>query len=227
MVTFKQVMAFPLLATTVWLVWVFGQQVGNDGVMQLLVALVLLSFGVWLAGHYRFPDLSFGRRLVARTATGTALVLSFYLGVAASYLPAPSSACAADCSPGTIAGAHAWTPFDETLLANLRADGRPVFLDFTAAWCLSCKVNERVAFGSDEVWQRFAEKGVVAMKADWTNGDPAITRALAAFGRSSVPFYVLYHGAEGTEPIVLPEILNPSIVLDALAQTGESEKPAT
>ncbi|MFT5041245.1 MAG: thiol:disulfide interchange protein [Hyphomicrobiaceae bacterium] len=104
-------------------------------------------------------------------------------------------------------------------MAELRTAGVPVFVDFTAAWCLSCKVNERVALGSDKVWAKFAEQGVVTMKADWTNGDPVITRALANFGRSSVPFYILYHGAEGTEPILLPEIITPTIVLDALART--------
>lgn len=218
MVTFKQAMAFPLLATSVWLLWVFGQQVGHDGVVQLLLAMVLLSFGVWLMGHFAAANLSSAWRALTRTFTTAAIVASFYFGIAAADFRAPSLACASGCGPSEVVGPQAWTPFDPGLLRDLRAAGRPVFLDFTAAWCLSCKVNERVALSSDEVWNAFANKGIVAMKADWTDGDPAITRALAEFGRSSVPFYVLYHGDADTDPIVLPEILKPSIVLDAIAE---------
>jgi thiol:disulfide interchange protein len=219
MITFKQAMAFPLFATAVWLLWVFGQQVGNDAVMQLLAALVFLGFGVWLVGHFEMTNLAGPARVLARAGTTVAICAGLYLGISAANLPVSSTACAAECSPGTATAGHSWIPYDEARLAELRTAGVPVFVDFTAAWCLSCKVNERVALGSDKVWAKFAEQGVVTMKADWTNGDPVITRALANFGRSSVPFYILYHGAEGTEPILLPEIITPTIVLDALART--------
>ncbi len=109
-----------------------------------------------------------------------------------------------------------WETYDPQRLQLLRRAGRPVFLDFTAAWCLTCKLNERVAFSSERVARRMAELGVTAMKADWTNQDPLITRALAALGRSGVPLYVLYSGDENSSPTILPQILTAGTLLDAL-----------
>ncbi len=217
MVTLKQAMAFPLFATVVWLLWIFGQQTGNDAVMRLLGALVVVALGAWLAGRLDPTAVAAGRRRLGRAVTALVLVTGLYAGLTAAELPASRPACAAECSTGDGLEAGGWVAFDHERIGRLRAAGRPVFLDFTAAWCLSCKVNERVAFGSELVWQRFEERKVVAMKADWTNGDPEITRALAEFGRSSVPLYVLYPADPEAAPIILPEILSPQIVLDALA----------
>jgi thiol:disulfide interchange protein len=99
-----------------------------------------------------------------------------------------------------------------------RAAGRPVFIDFTAAWCLTCKVNERIAFSSNEVHQIVKTRNIAMLKADWTNNDPAITRALAGFGRSGVPLYVFYDGDAAAKPRLLPEILSPGILLDAFSE---------
>lgn len=112
-------------------------------------------------------------------------------------------------------GGLAWEPFSPQRVDELRQEGKPVFIDFTAAWCLSCQVNERIALETEAVQKRFAELGVVPLKADWTSRDQTIAAALAQFGRNSVPLYVLYDGTSET-PQVLPEILTPGIVLEAL-----------
>jgi len=109
-----------------------------------------------------------------------------------------------------------WQPYSDELLNQLLAEGKPVFIDFTASWCLSCQVNEKVAFSSEEVQKKFKELGIVALKADWTRRDPEITRTLSRFGRQSVPLYLLYSGKPGEKPKILPEVLTPGIVLDAL-----------
>ena len=107
-----------------------------------------------------------------------------------------------------------WLKFDPDHVAELIESGQPVFIDFTAAWCLSCQVNEKVAFGSEKVRQRITDLGVTTFKADWTKRDDEITRALAEYGRNSVPLYVLH--TDGGEEIILPEIITPEIILDAL-----------
>ena len=114
----------------------------------------------------------------------------------------------------------AWEVFSEERLAELLKQGKPVFIDFTADWCLSCKVNERVAFSSKEVQAKFRELGIVALKADWTLRDEKIARALAGYGRNSIPLYVVYAGEEEASPNLLPEVLSPGILLDALTKIG-------
>jgi thiol:disulfide interchange protein DsbD len=108
-----------------------------------------------------------------------------------------------------------WETFSPERVEQLRREGRTVFVDFTAAWCLSCQVNHKVVFGSEEVRQQFRDRNVATLKADWTRRDPVITQALAAFGRNGVPLYVLYRPGESTAQ-VLPEVLTPQIVLEAL-----------
>jgi thiol:disulfide interchange protein DsbD len=111
-----------------------------------------------------------------------------------------------------------WQPFTQAALDKLLAEGKPVFVDFTAAWCLSCKYNERTAIDTPSVRAKFRELGIVPLRADWTNANPEITAALQRFGRVGVPFYVLYPAGKPGEPITLPEFLTEQIVLDALAK---------
>jgi thiol:disulfide interchange protein/DsbC/DsbD-like thiol-disulfide interchange protein len=221
METFKQAMAFPLLATAVWLIWVFGQQVGNDSVVRLLAALVVMGLAAWMGGRRQFARTSKGSGALGRMAVAVTAALALYLGVSAASFPS-TIACAADCDLSAIdqAGPRSWIPYSDKRLADLRSSGRPVFVDFTAAWCLSCKVNETVTFSSDEVWSRIGDLNMAMLKADWTNGSPEITRALERFGRQSVPLYVVYPPGADAQPILLPEIINPSIFLDGLAELG-------
>jgi thiol:disulfide interchange protein/DsbC/DsbD-like thiol-disulfide interchange protein len=211
METFKQVLAFPMFAVAVWLIWVFGLQVGVGGAMQLLFGLLLLSVAAWLLGRWPAAVTTPRVRFVTRGLAGAATVLAVLAGVTAI-------GQAEAVTPATDAAAVVWEPYSEDSLQSYRAAGRPVFVDFTAAWCISCQVNERVALDTRRVRSAFRGHDVVLMKADWTRRDPVITRALASFGRVGVPLYVLYPPDPNAEPRVLPELLTPAIVLDALRE---------
>ena len=202
--TFKQLMAFPLFATVAWLAWVLGSQQGNDGIGLLLVGMVMVAFGAWLYGHWQLKS------PIRALVTGISLVL---VGVVVAW-PGTSPAHIGQ-DTGTATKADAWIPFSKQKIAELRGQGRAVFIDFTATWCITCQVNKRIALNQQEVLQRFEEMKIVRVKADWTLKDPAITEALAEFGRNGVPLYV-YYPANG-EPVLLPEVLTPSIVLTAIA----------
>jgi thiol:disulfide interchange protein DsbD len=211
MESLKQALAFPLLATVVWLLWVFGLQAGADAQALALAGLLLAGFGVWLAGRVT-PAAPAWRRRTAALAAVVAIAVGF--GVA---LPRGERA-AAPASAARASGGLAWEPYSAERLAALRAAGRPVYVDFTAAWCLTCQLNERVAFGSAAVREAFERHGVVPMRADWTNQDAEITRALAAFGRSGVPLNVLYGDEPSEQPIVQPTLLTPAVVLRAIEE---------
>jgi thiol:disulfide interchange protein DsbD len=127
--------------------------------------------------------------------------------------------------PSQAAGALPWRPYDASALQALRDSGRVVLLDFTADWCLTCKVNERVAFGSNTVRASLRARDVALLRADWTARDPSVTRALAAFGRNSVPFVVLYGRDRAAAPIVLPTLLTPGIVTRALDAAAAGRVP--
>ena len=199
MVTFKQILAFPMLLAVIWLVWVFGSQTDNNRMGVLLVSLLGVSFAGWIYGNWGSSFEPKEKRLGSFFA---ALVLagSLYTAYAASQAPA---------------GENLWQDYSPELVAQLKSEGKPFFLDFTADWCTSCKANELVALSSQSVIDKFQDKDVVLVKADWTNEDPVITQALAEFNRAGVPLYVLYPG-DGAEPVVLPEVLFPGTVLEAL-----------
>ncbi len=194
----KQFMAFPLYATVAWLVWVVGSQQGNDGVGFLLMGMVVIALGAWFYGRWQMP--------APTRAVAFALALLLVGGVIA-WPGAPAERVAAT-------GTEAWIAFSKEKVAELRLQGRPVFIDFTATWCITCQVNKRVAINQPEVVKRFAELKVARLKADWTVQDPLITAALAEFGRNGVPLYVYYPVAG--EAILLPEVLTSGILLAAL-----------
>ena len=212
METLKQFMGFLLMATVIWLAWVLGLQTSSDGVIYLLLALLVAGIAAWVLGKWgNIARAKYVRRISLAVAL---LLIAGAIWVPIGYISklAPATAQAATRNGDGIQ----WEAFSPPLVDELRDAGKPVFIDFTAAWCLSCQVNKKVAFSSNEVQQEFEKLGVQALVADWTSRDETITRALAEFGRNSVPLYVLYGGDKGQEPIILPEILTPDIVLDAL-----------
>ena len=191
MATLQRVLSVPMFITALGLAWVLGRQVGIDGMALGLAAVLLLALGLWWVGrrqHSGKPRSWLPLLPVALLSIGTALVV-----------PAVTSV------PAAVARSQLVEPFSETRLAELRADGAPVFVDFTADWCLSCKVNEKAAIERDATQAAFARHGVVTLVGDWTRGDPAITRFLFEHGRNSIPFYLFY--APGKEARVLPQLL--------------------
>jgi thiol:disulfide interchange protein len=205
----KQATAVPIFATVIWLVWLFAQLAGATALIGLLSAFLLLGIAGWVLG--RWP--------AKLPATATAVVILMLAVVAPVYavrtFPAPESVAAG------ATGAHTdhtrgWQPFTPDAVAQYQAQGRPVFVDFTADWCLSCQVNERVVLERPEVLGKLQDGKVALVRADWTRHDEGIARALASLGRSSVPTYALYPGTPGAPAKVLPEVLTPSTVLDAL-----------
>ncbi|MGE0094159.1 MAG: protein-disulfide reductase DsbD family protein [Alphaproteobacteria bacterium] len=203
---FRQLLAFPMYATAAWLVWVLGQQSPVSGIALALGGFILIGFAVWLV---RQMD---GSRQVWRTAY--AALAAIALGGALSTLHFVEASAAAPASAGRAVTMKDAEPWSTARLDALRAEGRPVLVNFTAAWCITCLVNEKAALSTDAVQGALKSKSVAYLKGDWTRQDPAITAALASFGRSGVPLYVLY--PPGGEPIVLPQILTASGVLAEL-----------
>jgi thiol:disulfide interchange protein/DsbC/DsbD-like thiol-disulfide interchange protein len=210
METFKQVLAFPMFAVAIWLVWVFGLQTGMGGAAHLLFGLLLLAFAGWLIGRWPAIAVSTRTRWATRALAIGAVVVALAAGAAATSGETPLPA------GGGEAAAVEWEPWSAAAVQEHRNAGRPVFVDFTAAWCISCQVNERVALETPSVRRAFAERDVALLKADWTRRDPAITGALASFGRSGVPLYVYYPADPAAQPVVLPALLTPTIVLATL-----------
>jgi thiol:disulfide interchange protein/DsbC/DsbD-like thiol-disulfide interchange protein len=210
METMKQALGFLLAATVVWLAWVLGQQTGSDGVTMLLAALVVQAVGAWVLGKWAVMTRS---AAVRRAAAIVATVLIVGGAAAAVKLAGAGGPPALQA-----AATESWEPYSEARVNELRAAGRPVFVDFGAAWCLTCQVNERVVLAAAPVLTKFREKNVATLKADWTSRDPAITEALTKLGRSGVPTYVLYSNDPSAPPRLLPEVLTPTLVIDALGK---------
>lgn len=222
MVTLRQVLAFPLFATVVWLGWVLGRQAGVGALVALLAACTLLAFGLWALGRFgTFAEPSGRRRLARGLAIASAAgALALVWGARAQGVPAQGVAQAEGAAPA--GGALPWQPYDAAAFEAQRDSGRVVLVDFTADWCLTCKVNERVALGSEAVRVAIRDHDVALLRADWTTRDPVVTRALAAFGRNSVPFVVVYPRARDAAPIILPTLLTPGIVTGALERAAAS-----
>ncbi len=216
--TFRQVMAFPMMAAAVWMVSVLAALSGAAAVILLLGALLAAGMGAWVWG--RWGVIARGRAV--RAAAGSVAILLAVGGtaVAAGLLPAvgsvPAETSRIDPARADPAAPY-WEQWSQARVDELRRKGTPVFLDFTAKWCLSCQVNERVALDSPAVRGRFAQAGVATLRADWTDGNDDISRALAGFGRASVPLYVFYPSG-GKEAVVLPELLTPGIVLSVVGK---------
>ncbi|TNE58382.1 MAG: hypothetical protein EP340_05560 [Alphaproteobacteria bacterium] len=205
---FKQFLAFPMYATAAWLAWTFGQQVDAQSFLVFLISLVILGLSFWILGA---SETKSGRWPLIGHITGIAGILL----VAASLFQYDGIAKSAASSEGGTEGSLPYSAFSPERLSGLRSENKPVFVNFTAAWCISCLVNERVVFTQDAVASAFEEKGITYLKADWTNRDPVITRTLAEYDRAGVPLY-LYFAPGAIEPEILPQILTEKIVLDAI-----------
>ncbi|WP_143741996.1 protein-disulfide reductase DsbD family protein [Thiorhodovibrio frisius] len=214
----KQLLAFPLFATTAWLLWVLAQQTGPAGLALVLTAMLALVFGLWLLetarqdGHRWSRGWQFSLRLLAFASLLAALGLTTQLG------PLASPKASVEQADGTVENTHRLSavPYSAAALEAALNQGRPVFINMTAAWCITCLVNERVALGTEQVARAFAEQDVLYLKGDWTNHDSTISAYLNAFGRDGVPLYVYY--APGAKAVVLPQLLTPGLVVAAINQ---------
>ena len=203
MVTFKHLMAFPMFATVVWLVWVLGQQSGIDGAGALLGLLVLLALALWALG------------LTGRTRTVFASLSIATLAIS-TWAIGPNVLKTIDSSASAVASTDRWQPWEPGRVDQLTASGQSVFVDFTAAWCVTCQYNKKTTLSNADVLADIDAKKVVLLRADWTRRDPAVTAALGQLGRSGVPVYVIYK--PGRAPVVLSEILSVADVRAELAK---------
>jgi thiol:disulfide interchange protein/DsbC/DsbD-like thiol-disulfide interchange protein len=206
MLRLKQLLAFPLYATVIWLVWVLGAQLDNDAVARLALVLLFIAASLWALQILR----SGGKKAWGWGAIA-GLVAAVVVGA-----PVFTAAVAGDAPPPKPLAAveGPWVDYAPERVRELTDAGRTVFVDFTAAWCVTCQVNKRLVLNTDAVQQAFTQNNVALLRADWTRRDATIGRALSALGRSGVPVYVVYR--PGREPLVLPEVLQKQTVIDAL-----------
>jgi thiol:disulfide interchange protein DsbD len=200
----KRVLAFPMFGAAAWLVWVLAQQAGQTGLAVILAAGIALGFAGWVYG------IAQQRRMAGRGFRGLYGVAALALAGIVAIVPSVGS------NPQTahplIVNRETWSP---ARVAALRAEGKPMLVNFTASWCITCQVNDKVALSTQRVTDALAQTGTTYLIADSTNFDPAIQTALAQFGREGLPLYVVYPAAGGA-PRILPQILTPSIVANAL-----------
>jgi thiol:disulfide interchange protein DsbD len=215
METLKQLFAFPVYATAAWLLWVLAAQTSPLGLGAALAGAILVSLSAWVY-----------QKSQVRAGGGKAAVLAIALVSLAVALFLPVRAAQVSAGPASTPaaanhGEDEWQPYDAARVAELSAAGKPLLVNFTASWCLTCLVNERNAFADPAVQQIFRSRNVTLMKGDWTKRDPAITQALAQFGRAGVPLYVVYNAKPGSSaPLVLPQILTAGVVQNAFTDAA-------
>lgn len=209
----KQALAFPLYGTAAWLAWVFALQAGTNALAFLFAAAVAVAFAGWLYGLAQRSSLAGAKPRLSVVLAVAALGAALALMVAAAKLPAPIAS--AEPSVSSEGAELPSEPFSPERLAALRAEGRPVLINFTAAWCITCQVNDQAALSRPAVAALIKSTNAVYMVGDWTNRDGVIAKALAEQGRAGVPLYLVY-GVESRAPVVLPQLLTEGAVLEAL-----------
>ncbi|MBA3237345.1 MAG: thioredoxin family protein [Parachlamydiaceae bacterium] len=214
MTTFKALIGFTMLATVLWLLWVFSAQTGDLSLFILLFSLLLLSFAAWIYGNYCMALNSKNSRRFGAIFAFACAAVSFY-GITLASMTGVIESKDIEIAAVTESQAGAWEPYSAERVEILRKKGTPVLIDFTAKWCLICQVNH-IVLSKSEVSQKMQELNVVKMKADWTRNDPQITEALRSFGRNGVPLYVLTSRDPAGTPQILPQVLTSEIVLDSL-----------
>lgn len=208
---FKKLLAFPMYGAAAWLVWVLTLQAGDTALARIFMAAIVLALGAWLLGVAQRRRAS-GATVIAPLAVGGVLAL---VAAAAAVWPNYGEPAAAEAASGGGKANVPYEAYSPEKLAAARAAGKPVFVNFTAAWCVTCQVNERVALTSQAVADAFQQTGAVYLKADWTRKDAVIEAELARHGRAGVPLYLVY-GAQGGEGVILPQILTEGLVVRAL-----------
>jgi thiol:disulfide interchange protein DsbD len=218
MATLRQALAFPMYGASAWLAWVVAQQASSEGLARLFAAALALALAAWLWG------LAQRRRAGGKAGWAPAIPAALGLALAVVALAGTRPAPAAQTAAAATAQAIASVPYDPGRLAELRAAGRPVLVNFTAAWCVTCQFNERAALTAAETVDAFRRTGAVYMVGDWTNRDSVIAKALADQGRVGVPLYLVYAPGVGA-PRVLPQLLTPGLISQAL-QAAAVKPPA-
>ncbi|MEO8168825.1 MAG: thioredoxin family protein, partial [bacterium] len=222
MVAAKQFMGFLMMATVVWLLYILGAQLGMEAVIWTSAFLLSVGVACWLIGTFATLSATRTKSSLVWIAALIIVVIGYTIFVRditrAREILANSST--QNANGGANGSGLQWEPFTlETLESYLR-DNRTVFIDFSAEWCLTCKVNEKTVLVDEDVVEAMKAGKIVTMRADWTNRNETIARLLAKFGRSGVPLYVVFPAGKPTEPIVLPEVITPNIVLTALKKTS-------
>ena len=226
MQTLKEVLAFPMLATVAWLAWVFSKQTGDEAILMMLFSLVMLALAAWAYGRWQRRSLLGSSVSGGGSGATVGWFIAGLLSLAAAFgllLPSLQNNERANIGDATSIGEaksakldlDGWQPWSPTAVQMALAQGNTVFVDFTAAWCVSCQVNKKLVLERASVADVFAVKKVVKLRADWTNRNAAITQELAKFGRNGVPLYQVWKPGK-PQPMLLPEVLTTSIVLDAL-----------
>lgn len=224
MESFKQAMAFPMFATAGWLIWVYAGLVGDELLARLLIGLTLVALGAWVLGRWSVPSRTNQTRWIAR---GLALLFAVG-GIAIVQLKA--SAVQRDIAIAQQARADGqyavdWLDFSPQLVAELREENRPILIDFTARWCVTCQANKKSSLRTDAAEALYQQYDVALVSADYTRKDPVIGQVLEQYNRTGVPLYLVYP-ANGGEPQVLPEILTPAIVQTAIEQAAAATSPS-
>ena len=213
--TMKQIFAFPMYASAAWLLWVLAQQTSSLGLGAALAGALLVAFAAW--AYQKSKASSAVGRLTAIITAAAAVLIAIAMPVRLASV-ANAAAAGAPAAAAVSSAGESWQPYDAARVQAIQASGAPLLVNFTASWCLTCLVNERNAFADPAVQEVFRKKDVTLMKGDWTNSDPAITQALAQFGRAGVPLYVVYNSKPGSSaPEVLPQLLSAAIVENAFA----------
>jgi thiol:disulfide interchange protein DsbD len=208
---FKQFLAFPMYGAAAWLVWVLSQQVDPEGLFRVMIGIVFLALAAWAFGVVQ------ARAALSRSIFFSSIVFLLSLGAATALIALPFKLRSAEL-PAAKDGATLSEPYTTARLATLRAEGKPVFVNLTAAWCVSCLYNERVALSTAAVADAFKASGTVYLVGDWTNQNPEISALLREHGREGVPLYLYFPAGSGA-PKILPQILTEALMLETIGTT--------
>jgi thiol:disulfide interchange protein DsbD len=215
-----------MMATLIWLLYILGRQLGMEAVVWTTAFLLAIGVGCWLIGKYATLSAS-------RLQSWGIWTAAFLLAIGGYWLflgsVVDAGAAVQASSPSAVPGEHEgilWKPFTLSGLESELEARKAVFIDFTADWCLTCKVNEKTVMSDSGVINKFRQFNVTAFRADWTNRNPDITRLMAKFGRSGVPLYVIFPPGKPNTPIVLPEVITSGIVKEALERAVAPEASA-